>query len=208
MGLLRYQTGIGAAGCNIVHFVHATLYIFILHFCSKGACKKQYESKVPIYVNGRPYKTPLPSVVKYSDDDPLLKELMAYLAFRTLIVIEDNVQIALVGGHLISFDYAESFYLTEGSFSRLLQGGGIKRQVQLFSDHLYLECGYRHSIEFLHRKDSDALLDAYLDPVFAFQDSDFGFIINELKSVFPQNVPAFYNNCFDLIKREIDRLGE
>ena len=169
---------------------------------------EEYEDRFPILINGEPYKTPLPATPKYSDDDPLLGELMAYLSFRNLIVIEDNVQLALSNGHLISFDYAESFYLTEESVGALLHNGGFSRQLKLFTDHLLLERGYTHALEFLHRRDNDALLDAYLAPLYAFQDSDFGFIISDLRSVYPAVVPAFYEKCIEIIKREIARLGE
>ena len=148
------------------------------------------------------------SAGKYPNDDPFMAELMAYLAFRSLIVLQDHVQLAFSGGHLISFDYAESFYLTDVTFDGLLRGRGLSHAVSLFGEHLKLASGYRNAIEVLHRPNTDFLLDAFLDPVFAFQDADFQPILDDLNAVFPATVSAFYSACFELVKREIGKLGE
>jgi len=149
-----------------------------------------------------------PSVGKYSDDDPFLAELMAYLSFRDLIVIQDNPQLAFAGGHLISFDYAESFYLTDVTFSGLLRGQGLSHPVGLFANHLHLASGYRNTIEILHRPNTEFLLDAFLVPVFAFQDADFQPIFDDLDAVFPTTVSAFYSACFEYTRRQIAKLAE
>ena len=167
---------------------------------------EEYEEEEPILLNGEIFKIPLPSVPKYSDDDTFLAEFMAYLAFRSFIVLEDNVQLAFAGGHLISFDYAESFYLTENTFAGLLRGGSLSRPVGLFANHLSLENGYRFALEFLHRPDTDFLLDAYLAPLFSFNEADFQPIFDDLDAVFPPTVSAFYAACFALVKKEIERL--
>ena len=169
---------------------------------------EEYPEDHPILVNGEIYKTPLPAVSKYPDDDPFLADFMAYLSFRDLIVIEDNAQLAFAGGHLISFDYAESFYLTEYTFNGLLRGAGLSHAVGLFADHQFLEYGYRNAIKFLHRSGSDFLLDAYLAPVFAFEDVDFQPIFDDLDAAFPPLVSAFYAACFEFTRRQIAKLGE
>ena len=168
----------------------------------------EYKEDDPILINGKVYETPLPAVPKYSDDDPLLSEFMAYLAFRDLIVLEDNAQLAFAEGHLISFDYAESFYLTEYTFNNLLRGSGLSHAVGLFANHQFLENGYRDAIQFLHRPNTDFLLDAYLDPVFAFQEADFQPIFDDLDAVFPPLVSAFYAACFAFTRKQIEKLGE
>ena len=166
---------------------------------------EEYEDDM---INGEVYKTPLPTVPKYPDDDPFLAEFMAYLAFRDLIVIEDNAQLAFAGGHLISFDYAESFYLMENTFNKLLRGAGLSHAVGLFAEHQFLESGYRYALEFLHRPNTSFLHNAYLAPVYAFEDVDFQPIFDDLDAVFPPLVSAFYAACFEFTRREIAKLGE
>ncbi len=153
-------------------------------------------------------ESPEITVAKYPDDDPLLAELMAYLAFRSLIVLEDNVQLALAGGHLISFDYAESFYITETGFSTILNYNEFSYPVKLFSNHLFLEHGYRDGLEFLHRPNTDFLLDAYLSPVFAFQEADYQPLFDDLDEVFPPAVSSFYAACFEVVNKKINQLGK
>lgn len=160
----------------------------------------------PILVNGKPLE--IPTAGKYPDDDPFLAELMAFLAFRSLIVLQDHVQLAFAGGHLISFDYAESFYLTEGTFAGLLRGGSLSQPVGLFANNLHLESGFRNAISVLRRPSTDFLLDAYLAPVYAFEDVDFQPIFDDLDAVFPPLVSAFYAACFEFTRREIAKLGE
>lgn len=153
-------------------------------------------------------RSPEITTAKYSDDDPHLAEFMAYLAFRSLIVLEDNVQLAFAGGHLISYDYAESFYITETGFSTILNYKEFSYPVKVFSEHLFLEHGYRNGLEFLHRPNSDFLLEAYLSPVFAFQEANFQQIFDELDAVFPTSVSGFYSACFDVVNKKITQLGE
>jgi len=153
-------------------------------------------------------KSPEITVAKYPDDDPRLAEFMAYLAFRKLIVLEDNVQLAFAGGHLISYDYAESFYITETGFSTILKYNEVAYPVKVFSEHLFLENGYGYGLNFLHRPNTDFLLDAYLSPMFAFQETDFQPIFDDLDAVFPASVSAFYAACFEVVNKGINRLGE
>ena len=167
---------------------------------------KEQPDEKPFLINGKPLQ--IPTAGKYPDDDPFLAELMAFLAFRSLIVLQDHVQLAFAGGHLISFDYAESFYLTEGTFAGLLRGGSLSHPVGLFANNLNLTSGYRTAIEVLRRPNTDFLLDAFLAPVFAFQEVDFQLIFDDLDAVFPPLVSAFYAACFAVVKKEIDKMGE
>ena len=176
-----------------------------------GTEKVKADDDDKLFFDGRKeerVKPPEITEAKYPDDDPVLAELMAYLAFRSLIVLEDNVQLAFAGGHLISYDYAESFYITETGFSTILNYNEFSYPVKLFSRHLFLEHGYRDGLEFLHRPNTDFLLDAYLSPVFAFQEADFQPIFDDLDAVFPSAVSAFYAACFEVVNKEINRLGE
>ena len=157
---------------------------------------------------GKWYKAPAIPPAKYPDDDPHLAELMAYMAFRTLIDLEDNPQLAFARGHLISFDYAESFYLTDLTFNGILRGGNLSHPVSLYASHLSLESGFRMATDILRRPRSDFLLEAYLAPVFAFQEADFQLIFDDLDAVFPKMLSSFYRACFDIVKREYQKLEE
>ena len=171
-----------------------------------GTVQHKTEYDIPVYVNGKLYKPPVVTEAKYPDDDPYLAEFMAYLAFRNIIVLEDNVQLAFARGHLISFDYAESFYLVEGTFDSLLKGRSLSHPVGLFADHLFLENGYVNALEFLHRPDTDFLCDAFLAPIFAFYQADFRPIFDDLDAVFPPYVSAFYGACFAFAKKQIEKI--
>lgn len=164
--------------------------------------KNKYE------INGKLYEPPVVTEAKYPDDDPYLAEFMAYLAFRNLIILEDNVQLAFSRGHLISFDYAESFYLVERTFEGLLKGRSLSHPVGLFANHLFLKNAYKHALEFLHRPDTDFLRDAFYAPIFAFQEADFWPIFNDLDAVFPPYVSAFYGACFMFVIKEIEKLAK
>ena len=171
---------------------------------------EQYEDNDPAHFNEELLKITLPSQPKYPDEDPLLAELMAYLAFRNLIILEDNVQLALVRGHLISFDYAESFYLTESSFGRLLSGKDISLPFEQFCLHLFLKSGYKNALELFHRPNTKFLHDAYFAPIFAFQKATratFDPILDDLYDAFPPLVAGFYASCFSYTQQQIDGLS-
>lgn len=164
------------------------------------------EDDAPVYVGSKIHEPSVATEAKYPDDDPLLGEFMAYLAFRNLIVLEDNPQLAFAGGHLISFDYAESFFMEEGPFNGLLNGRGLSNAVGRFSSHLFLNNGYRNALEALHRPDTDFLCDAFIAPLYAFQEADLQPIYNDLDEVFPSMVSTFYANCFEIARKEIENL--
>ena len=44
---------------------------------------------------------------------PLLADFMSYMALRNMLLIGDNIQVAIARNRLISFDYAEAFCFSE-----------------------------------------------------------------------------------------------
>lgn len=166
-----------------------------------GTVQHNTEHDIPIYVTGKLYKPPIVTEAKYPVDDQYLAELMAYLAFHSIIVLEDNVQLAFVRGHLLSFDYDESFYLVEETFNSLLKGRSLAYPGGLFVDHLFIETGCTNALEFLHRPNTNFLRDAYHAPIFAFQEAYFQHIFDDLDAVFPPYVSAFYEACFAFVRK-------
>lgn len=155
-------------------------------------------------------KSPHVTEAKYPDDNPHLAELIFYLAFRNLVVMEDHTQLAFSHGKLISYDYALSFYLTEELFNDLMRGNrkALPQAVRLFANHLSIEKGYKDAIEILHRPNTDFLIDAYLNPIFAFQEADFNPLFDKLGEAFSSTVVDFYATCFALIKKAIEKLSK
>lgn len=146
--------------------------------------------------------------VKYSDDDPHLAEAMNYLAFRHIVVMDDNPQVAFAHGNLISFDYADAFNLTEEMFASLMNDNrsALVNAVGLFKSHLKIDKGYWDSIELLRRPNTNFLLNAYLDPVMNFPDIDFNSLFDELNQAFSRTVVDFYGCCLQLVNMEIEKM--
>ncbi len=48
-----------------------------------------------------------------TEDSPLLADFMSYMALRNMLLIGDNIQVAIARNRLISFDYAEAFCFSE-----------------------------------------------------------------------------------------------
>lgn len=157
-----------------------------------------------ILLNGEQIKHAPEYELKYPDDSPFLADLMAYMCFRRLIVLEDNPQLAFARNRLISFDYAESFYLTEESFGAMLMTKDISIPLSVFCDHLLLDGSYISAIEVLRRPDTDFLIDAFLAPLNKFEDTNLDPILADLDAVFPPVVSDFYGNCFEAIRRAIN----
>lgn len=144
----------------------------------------------------------------YPDDSPFLADVMAYFALRDLIVLDDNPQIAFAGGRLISFDYADSFYLSDPVLSTMEITHDISLPVHVFKNHLMLFHHYRSVRQVLQRPDTDFLFDAYFNPILNFQDAGNNLqpILDELREVFPPVVPAFYEACFEETRKAIKEL--
>jgi len=145
---------------------------------------------------------------KYPDDDPHLAEAMKYLAFRHIVVMDDNPQVAFAHGKLISFDYAYAFNLTEELFDSLMNDNRIiiESAIDHFKRHLTILHGYKSSLELLRRPNTEPLFDAYFDSVLNFYNADFNPLFNELRQVFSKIVVDFYRACFQLIKQEIEEM--
>ena len=152
--------------------------------------------------------TVIPKAGKYPDNDPYLARVMAFMAFRNLIKLDDNPQLAFVEEDLISFDYAESFSLDEESFNFMRVYKYPHQAVKNFNSYYSLENTYENALELLHRPDTDFLRDAYYSPILAFREAKFLYILEELDSVFPHVIPEFYASCFETIWQEIDNLLE
>lgn len=150
-----------------------------------------------------------PNKSKYPDNDPHLAEAVRYLAFRRIVVMDDNPQTTFAHGHLISFDYGFAFNLTEEMFNALMLGNrkALRLALSNFKSNLNIEKGYWISIELLRRPNTDFLLDAYLDPIMEFPDVDFDPLINELSQAFPKTV-VDYSCCLQLVKKQITEMIE
>ena len=169
--------------------------------------EKYEHDDIPIFFGGTAtYIKPVEvTKAKYADDDPLLAEAMAYLAFRYLVVMDDNIQVAFAHGNLISFDYAYAFNLTEESFDGMAHGNELyfKNVVGNLNRYLSILHGYKSSLELLRRPNTDRLFDAYFDPILNFHDTDFSGLFTELRQVFPKMVVDFYAACFQIINQQI-----
>lgn len=167
--------------------------------------EKYASDDIPICVGGRCIKPVEVTEAKYEDDAPLLAEAMAYLAFRYLVAMEDNIQVAFAHGHLISFDYTYAFNLTEDAFDGIMCGNELffNNAVRNFNNYLFILHGYKSSLELLRRPNTDRLFDAYFDPILDFYNMDFNELFAELRQVFPRTVVNYYAACFQLINRQI-----
>ena len=152
----------------------------------------------------RYYLAPDPDLVE-AINRSALADLLAYLSFRRMIVLEDNVQLAMSGGRLISFDYAESFYLTEQTYGGMLYSNDCSWPLHLFTNNLRIEGALSSDLEVLRWPVTKFLEDAYLAPAFAFLDADLQPILTELAEAFPPIVPEFFRRCFDELERELTK---
>lgn len=121
----------------------------------------------------------------YQDDSPFLSELISYLALRDLVAMGDNHQIALARKHLISYDYADSFYLSNTSYGVMCRLNNNTFPINAFSNNILLKRELESTLRILQRPKTDYLVDAYCNPLFNFLDADLSPILNDLKNVFP-----------------------
>lgn len=145
---------------------------------------------------------------KYPNDNPHLAEAMKYMAFRHIVVMDDNPQVAFAHDKLISFDYAYSFNLTEDLFDGLMNDSRttLESVIIQFKRHLAILHGYKSSLELLRRPNTERLFDAYFDPVLNFLNVDFNPLFDELRQVFSITVVDFYDDCFQLIRQEVEEM--
>ena len=133
---------------------------------------------------------------KYPDDSPYVADVMKYLAFRQLISLEDNPQLAVSDGRVISFDYAESFSMTEYILNLMINVEDISAGMRSFLFSLVTTDNYNKSLEIIKRPDIPVLHDAFYGTIKEFKKADFMPIINELDEIFPPVVSVFYEMCF------------
>ncbi len=131
---------------------------------------------------------------------------MRYLAFRRMIVLEDNPQIAVSQGRVISFDYAESFRITPVSYDMMLSMGKVDMAVENFLQYLSLKKSYESALNILRRPDTPFLRAAYYEPFYNFSMVDKELILSDLDEVYPPVVANFYYNCFEYIQEQINEL--
>lgn len=144
----------------------------------------------------------------YPDDSPFLADLMSYLALRDLVKMGDNHQLALSKNRLISFDYADSFNFSDTSYRIMCMMKDNSLSISAFSKLYSLPLELDYIFETFKRQKTDFLIDAYCDTIFGFMDADLTPILNDLKEVFPPVISGFYESCFDVIKKTINKLGE
>lgn len=162
--------------------------------------------EVPMSIGGKPYVWPKITVPKYPDDSPLLADVMRYIAFRHMIVLEDVVQLAMNQGRVISFDYAESFRILSTGFVIMLRTGKVEMALGNFVNYLHLKNSYKNGIEVLRRPDTVFLRAAHDEPFRRFSEVDREPILSDLDEVYPPVVANFYYNCFECIQDKMNEL--
>ena len=145
---------------------------------------------------------------KYPDDSPYLADFVSFLALRDLVAMGDNHQLAFARNHLISYDYADSFFLSDSTYGVMCLLNDLSIPISAFSNNILIRHELESMLRILQRPKTDFLVDAYCDTLFSFMDADLTPILNDLKAVFPAVVPAFYEACFDIMRDAIDELAE
>ena len=143
----------------------------------------------------------------YPDDSPYLADLISYLALRDMVAMGDNHQIATARKRLISFDYADSFFLSDATLGAMCTLNTCSFQSQTFADKILLRHELYSITRTLQRPLNDFIIDAYCKPLFNFLDADLTPIIRDLDACFPEIVPKFYSKCFDIIRKAINELS-
>ena len=141
--------------------------------------------------------------IKYPDDSPLLSDLMKYLAFRQMIIMEDNPQLAMSNGRLVSFDYAESFHLSNISVDRMIYTDDVSNPLQLFKSYLTFKGSLQSNLKVIHRAESEFLSEAYFAPLYEFLDADLQPIFNDLAEAYPLVIARFFSEAFEIVKKEM-----
>ena len=163
---------------------------------------EEYEI-IPIIMNGKRLEPAKIAEMKYPDDSPLLADLMKYFAFREMTAIEDVPQLAISCNRLVSYDYAEAFYLDDNSITRMIATGDISYPLHLFKSHLHIVGSLSSNLKVIRRPETEFLSEAYFSPLYDFLDSDYQPIIDDLSEVFPHIIPQFFVEAFNAIKQEI-----
>ncbi len=178
-------------------FIHANLNDFV-------GLEEYPQKNIRRIVNGEIVHPLKVTEIKYPDNSPFLADIMAYEAFRVIVELSDNIQLAFVQGHIISFDYADAFCLND-NIGVLLKLHDISLPLAAFKNMLFIENGYKYSLQSLRRADSDFLRNAYSTPMKRFLEADFTHILDELNMIFPQIIPEFFNACFNEVREKIGK---
>lgn len=141
---------------------------------------------------------------KFPDDSPYLADLMKYLAFRTLILLDDNPQLGIVDDRLISFDYADSFHMTEFSFWIMISDNDISRPLYNIEDSIRISDSYKSYLSILKRQDTDFLRKVFNEPVRRMKEADITSILDDLDRLYPTVVSQFYAGFIEIIKKSIE----
>lgn len=118
---------------------------------------------------------------RYPDSHPYTLDFFRQMGFRYMISLDDNIQVAVARGRLISFDYAESF---------------------LALNSWMIRHGYEAVLEVMRRKDSIPLLDAYLESVYNYAVPEKEIV--ELESL--GYTTSYYRRYFDGLSKIVDEL--
>lgn len=151
---------------------------------------KPDEDTVPILIEDKEIKKPaLPEIPKYRDDDPILLDFMRQIAFKYMIQLNNNLQYSIHNGRLISFDYADSF-----------------PRISVNQLYYWLSKGDAIVLD-IHRKESDALLDTYLDPFFAFDDLEEEYIQSLFDEMSKLGIrTSHYVSYFKMLREAVQHL--
>lgn len=142
------------------------------------------------------------------DDSPFLADLMSYLALRDLVKMGDNHQLVLSKDRLISFDYADSFNFSDTSYRIMRMMKDNSLSISAFSKLYSLPLELDYIFETFKLSKTDFLIDAYCDTLFNFMDADLTPILYDINEVFPPVISEFYEACFEVIRKTINKLGE
>ena len=148
-----------------------------------------------------------------TEDSLLLADFMSYMALRNMLLIDDNIQVAIVRNRLISFDYAEAFCFSE-LFLKLFITFGSRPWpisvdlIEAFTRNLSIDLpnGYHNLLRIIKRADAKPLREAYYAPMMKFQEANFQSIIEELSSLFIPPIVEFYGECLRIIKEQTAKL--
>ena len=133
------------------------------------------------------------------DDSPYIEDIMRYLAFRHMICLDDNVQLAYSNGHILSYDYAESFENGDFSYKFMTYTGNGSDAVTNYLNRISsMASNYKSSIEIMKLKDTKVMRDAFYSPIYRFHEEKEkiqDIVLPDLIEAFPNVIASFYYSC-------------
>lgn len=143
------------------------------------------------------------------NDSPYINDIMRYMAFRYMICLEDNVQLAYSNGKLISYDYAESFNNGEISHKFMtITGDGRNAVTGYLNGISSLAFNYKSTIDILKLSDTKETRGAFYSPFYKFheeKDKIQETILPELIEAFPKVIASFYYSCLYYLDEVIEK---